>query len=199
MRATDREKAHRRAYATYKDVCLRGDRGACLRATPSNWNDKDLVARIEASCRVGDDLSCRYIAWLHDKELELSETELHRGCAAGVYGECDRLNNSASVSERRYAAEASCTRGRDNLQCVFVAESYLQDEPRNPLRARYFLELACQSLDIDTCDRLAIAYQKGQLAEPVPGRGNELRRFVCQARRDETCSNANAEMEKPAP
>ncbi len=188
MKATDREKARPRAYLIYKDACLHGDRSACLRATPQHWDDEDLVARIDTNCRGGDDLSCRYIAWLGNKELVLSEAELHRGCAAGVYGECDRLNDSPSVSERRFAAEASCTHGGDNRQCVFAAESYLQDEPRNRSRARYLLELACQSFDSATCQRLAMSYQKGELPEPVPGRAVELQRFVCQIKGTESCA-----------
>jgi len=174
-------EARSAALQLYVSACLAGENAACIRATLGYSYEYAIKNHIRASCRSGDAISCRYLVWLKDRWDEtyasLPVTELRRGCVAGLLAECERLAAGPAVSERRLGAEMYCRLFHG--YCLIAGESYLRDHPRDVARARDVLELGCQLLDEDACDRLVVAYQRGELREPVPGRGPDLHRFLC--------------------
>lgn len=177
-----------RAFELYRESCLGGARSACMRATISKWSPqwKDLKSRLAEFCRSGDDVACRWHTWdtlgLKEFPRTLSIEELHRGCESWLLEECALLAKRAtSVAELRFATETSCL--VNTYQCEVAAESYLRDEPRDPRRAQYLLELSCQLPDEDACLRLVSGYRDGTFAESVFGRAAELHHYVCETRR----------------
>ncbi len=170
-------------HADYIESCRAGDRIACLQSTMRSRQAGGIIGDIILNCRAGDDLSCRYDAWsMADfKEpypFSLSSTELRRGCAAGIAPECELLVRASNVDDVRFGAETSCLNVK--RECIRAAESYLHDEPRSKIRARYYLEVQCQTFGGEGCAKLAVAYRTGVLEEPVPQRGAELERYVCE-------------------
>lgn len=170
-------------------ACRRGEPSACLRAT-SAFAAQDLFPTIEANCRAGHDLSCRSAAankgeFGNEYPFALSSAELRRGCAAGLWAECDLLFESESPSDARFSAETTCVQVR--RRCSSAGDKYLHVEPRNQDRGRYLLELGCQSADFSSCLQLAYAYVEGEVPEPVPGRGRDLVRYVCERAPNENC------------
>lgn len=166
----------------FKARCVTGDRSACIRATSySIIVDevllKQILPTIEANCRDGHDLSCRYLVSLDHSERsypDLSDAELRRGCKAGLLRECVLL----SGDDERFGAEIGCLYARTD--CSQVAWKYRSAKDGDS-RARYLLELGCQSGMYDACHDLVTAYRTGEWVEPVPGRGVALTRFMCDA------------------
>jgi hypothetical protein len=174
-----REKSQVEPLLTAK--CKDGDRGACLRASMFRFG-MELQPEIEANCTAGDELSCRAIAsvkvgFRDQYPYKLSSAELRRGCAAGLWAECDLLMESGVRADVRFGAEVSCIATR--FACTTAGSSYMNDEPRNLDRARYLHELGCQA-DVRDCLSLAFAYVEKLLPEPMEGRGIDLVREICR-------------------
>ncbi len=170
-------------------MCEEGDAIACFRS-----GRRRPAWLIERNCHAGHQLSCRFTAWYNARSrarypFSLSTAELRRGCAAGLAAECELLLESRSIEEVRFGAETRCRYERE--RCDVAAETYLAAVPREPARARYLLELGCQSRDLTSCYRLSVAYRNHELKEPLPGRGNDLRRYVCATRFEPYCADAD--------
>lgn len=167
----------------WTDMCSTGDSAACLRVSKQ---ETGVVLYIGPYCRAGDDLSCRYITWFEGKQYPtLSIPALRRGCAAGLRVDCDLLLASASISDVRFGAETRCR--YDLEHCDYVARSFLEEEPRDLMRARFLFELDCQAGSGSACLWLVNAYRTRQLAEPVPRRGDDLHRYLCGRRYESMC------------
>lgn len=174
----------------FTSMCENGDPAACLRAS-KKW--PSVIGYIAAYCRAGDELSCRYDRWSRSEANapypSLSSAELRRGCAAGFSAECDALLGSTSTDDVRFAADTVCR--YEKRECERAAEIYLRDTPRDAIRARYLLELDCQSNDLTSCQRLLMAYRAREFAEPIPGRAADLHRFLCGQRNAPFCAAAD--------
>jgi hypothetical protein len=196
-RWTGEEEMERREF--FKSHCENGDPLACRRFYRRIGSAR---VNIEMYCKAGDDMSCRWHRWWQSLEANLSlaaedipypfalsNADLRKGCAAGLHAECSLLLRSGDVVDVRVGAENNCRFERRD--CLVGAESYLRDEPRAPSRARILVELNCQRGDLDSCLWLSIAYRAHVLAEPTPGRGEELHRYSCAHRFERYCADAD--------
>jgi hypothetical protein len=190
-RWTDDEKSERREFL--KSECEQSPL-ACLRSS-SPAADR---AYIHLHCRAGDRFSCRWHEWWEGLNgttgdlrsvpypFTLPDAELRRGCAAGLHAECDLLLRTNDVANVRHGAENNCRFAKRD--CLAGSESYMEAEPREPLRARFLAELDCQRDDLNSCLWLSLAYRSGALSEPAVGRGDELHRYVCKHRNSQFCA-----------
>ncbi len=172
----------------YQSKCLRGDPDACLFAA-MRLVDDDVFLQMEANCKAGHDLSCRGLLMKHGVhagyDLMLSRAELRRGCAGGVSTECAVLIESSVADEVQFGAGIECMYAQRYCE---VAGRYSElVQPPNRERARYFLELGCQSGHPQSCFDLVDAYVDGKLEQPVPGRAKQLARYLCGESAEERC------------
>jgi hypothetical protein len=165
--------ARKRAGDLFARDCRSGIPEACWWAR-ALLDDVGFDAQIAANCDRGHALSCR--AAKHD--IDLSRGHLHEGCAAGIVSGCIQLaQTTESVDETRFAWERAC--GITRATCRSAAESFLESEPRDPAKARDMLELGCAVGRADECVVLGAGYLRGELVEPVRGRGDVVREFAC--------------------
>jgi hypothetical protein len=166
--------ARKRAGDLYARDCRSGIPESCWWARALLDDEAGFDAQIAANCAGGHALSCR--AAKHD--IGLSRVQLHEGCAAGIVSECIQLaRTTESDEETRFAWERACTITRTT--CRSAAESFLETEPRDPAKARDMLELACAVGRADDCVVLGAGYLRGELVEPVRGRGDVVRDYAC--------------------
>lgn len=183
LRTRPRLEAFWRTFELYGVLCADGELSACLVATrhPPMGREDEIVVRIARNCRAGHAFSCR---WVHEHSSEnseltrLSNAELREGCLAGLDMECLALSDSDALRDVRFAHDTDCI--YNHHACEDAADSYLEQEPRDPDRARYLLEHSCQLGHLFGCLRLAIGYENGELAAPVPGRTAVVKAFLCK-------------------
>ncbi|MFN0252865.1 MAG: hypothetical protein ACKV2T_38680 [Kofleriaceae bacterium] len=82
-----------------------------------------------------------------------------------------------SIGETRFAWERACAINRTT--CRSAAGAFLEGEPRDPIKARDMLELGCSFGRADDCLALGAAYLRGELVEPVRGRGRVVYDYAC--------------------
>jgi hypothetical protein len=165
--------ARKRAGDLFARDCQSGFPEACWWAR-ALLDDARFDAQIAANCDGGHALSCR--AAKHD--IRLSRVQLREGCGAGIVSECVQLaQTTESVDETRFAWERACSITRST--CRSAAEAFLESEPRDTVKARDMLELACSSGRVDDCVVLGAAYLRGELVEPVRARGRVVYDFAC--------------------
>lgn len=166
------------AQQKFERICFSGgDPASCLKAPYTVRQEPRMRSRIGDNCRSGHDLSCRFLD--EERSSRLSTAELRRGCAAGVRHECYDFEWSKDPAEVRFAKETLCY--QDRLGCGEAANSYFLHEPRDLRKARDLYELACQNGDHPACVGVEYEYFDGDLVEPVPGRGEQIHRFLCSA------------------
>ena len=181
--------------ATFLDVvanqCRRGDTSSC-RALPL---DEEGRPPIDAPGSAGRSLAC------HDpKRNGCDSAALHRECEAGFPESCrslaaapDATSQTGAAFEARAAAlsREGCATGFVNeceepkqlcaatRSCARYAETLLA--ANDAAGARDAFELACEyKATTGVCMELGIRYLDGELAEPVPGRGQRLLDLECQ-------------------
>jgi hypothetical protein len=166
--------ARKRAGDLFARDCQSGIPEACWWARALLDEDARFDAQIAANCAGGHALSCRAAK----PQFGLSRVQLHDGCVAGILSECIELAQTTdSVDESAFAWERAC--GITRSTCRSAAEAFLESEPRDTVKARDMLELACSSGRSDDCLVLGAAYSRGDLVEPVRGRGDVVRDYAC--------------------
>ncbi len=165
--------ARKRAGELFASDCRAGVAEACWWAR-ALLDDDRFDEHVAANCASGHALSCRAAK----RQPDLSEKQLHEGCASGVVAECVHLaQTTESAEETRFAWERACS--ITPTTCRDAAEAFLELEPPDLVKARDMLELACSAGRAGDCVVLGAAYMRGELVEPVPGRGRVVYEFAC--------------------
>lgn len=166
----------------YWRACEAGDPRSCwmVREVGDNVTQREnLLQRVAENCRRGDAMSCRSLdaRWQRSQHASpLSADHLREGCSNGLMSDCEglQLSPTASVDDLAHIVRQRCITA---LYCL----PYVDPTTSEPVWVPDVLERGCQYANWNgECEKLVELYDAHELEEPVRGRANQLREWVCR-------------------
>ena len=161
--------------------CASGDWQACYslethathlhepQSTIDEWHGKTKAAA-RAACRRGSPYACIFSSEsLRDKDM----AEVERLAAPFVEQRCPRgyLSDCMGIGKDDRWLAFRCS--RTGVGCEFIGDA------TNPVIERDALETGCQFQRVETCAELGRGYRQKRFPEPVPGRAEAIKNYVC--------------------
>jgi hypothetical protein len=171
-----------------ESLCRDGDVMSCDAIQSRPWGQlsyecgldkrKCSISELRRDCDYGLTFGCIMLHRVQpSRDLLARIHELGKqGCAIGISNDCAALYEDLDDDDAMLLA---CS--YDATKCPRGERFWSRLVSRDPVKARGFMERACQLADdFPTCVTLGQLYIKGVLAEPVSGRGLRLIEFACK-------------------